>query len=252
MTNSPLEVDAAGGRAASAQALYSDLARTSLGGASGGGEDGFKTRLMEDLLWTDAEADAAMREYRRFLALAAGAEGALSPPPMVDLVWRAHLVETRDYWETWAPLLGRAAHRAVGAPLTAGDAVAGYARALAAYRDAFGPPPEGVWPPVAAIDAPEQQTVRTPLTAALAGNGAAQRWRLLAFGFLSAGLMTVFAGAVRPGAETMAAWIALCVGLIAALAAHKAQKTASGQDPRSAAWLEQRRLRLGARPSSEP
>lgn len=56
-------------------------------------------RLRDKHGWSEAFLSVAVREYRRFLYLAAVSDSQISPSPVVDQVWHEHLCFTRSYWE---------------------------------------------------------------------------------------------------------------------------------------------------------
>src|SRR5262249_53425899 len=59
----------------------------------------FHHRMMQDNRWTDAFAGRVIKEYRRFLYLAARARHPVTPSDTVDQAWHLHLIYTRQYWE---------------------------------------------------------------------------------------------------------------------------------------------------------
>lgn len=110
----------------------------------------FESRVMREAGWTRAAAARAIAEYRRFLLLAAEAGHPVSPSPTVDVVWHAHLLYTRSYWDELCPnVLGRPLHHepASGTPDDSEKLKDWYARTLESYATIFGePPPADVWP----------------------------------------------------------------------------------------------------------
>lgn len=111
---------------------------------------GFVTRLAEENGWTIERAEAADREYRRFLMLAWSTDEMVVPSRDVDAAWHEHLLHTRHYWDaTCRDILGKPFHHDPGDG-GAGDAAkhaAGYDRTLALYERVFGEPaPADVWP----------------------------------------------------------------------------------------------------------
>lgn len=110
----------------------------------------FRDRLCGELGWSALRADRAIAEYRRFVAIAAAVDHAVSPSPDVDQVWHQHLTDTRRYWEDFCPkIFGRVFHHE---PSRGGEAERRrlddqYQATLAAYERLFGePPPRSVWP----------------------------------------------------------------------------------------------------------
>ena len=59
----------------------------------------FSRRLARDNGWSDAFAQRAVEEYRRFVFLAMVAGHPVTPSDEVDQVWHLHLCYTRSYWE---------------------------------------------------------------------------------------------------------------------------------------------------------
>ena len=117
----------------------------------------------------DARAAAkAAREYRRFLTLKRDAPDAvLAPPPRVDRVWHAHILDTRRYHADCARLFGGYLHHdpafdgaaaasaeeedeeeeAADGVVAGGALRAAYAATLRRYREAFlVDAPADVWP----------------------------------------------------------------------------------------------------------
>jgi uncharacterized protein (TIGR04222 family) len=116
----------------------------------------FSARLARENGWTMAYTGRVIREYKRFLFLAAAAGHPVSPPEAVDQAWHLHMVYTRSYWDRLCgEVLGRPLHHEP----TQGGAAEGakfhdwYARTLESYRRHFGSePPADLWP---APDAPK-------------------------------------------------------------------------------------------------
>lgn len=110
----------------------------------------FSARLARENGWSVAYAQRVVREYARFLYLAAKAGHGVTPSDEVDQAWHLHLAYTRHYW-------GVLCDEILGAPLhhgpTAGGAVEGqryraqYRNTLASYRAHFGEDaPSDIWP----------------------------------------------------------------------------------------------------------
>ncbi|TDR44007.1 uncharacterized protein (TIGR04222 family) [Tahibacter aquaticus] len=109
----------------------------------------FQRRLADEHNWSEADATAAIREYKRFCFLAVVASHTVTPPDAVDEVWHQHLTYSRDYWTRYCPeILGRPLHHEP----TRGGAEQSrlhqrqYADTLASYQRWFGPPPLAWWP----------------------------------------------------------------------------------------------------------
>jgi len=111
---------------------------------------GFVTRLAEENGWTIERAEAADREYRRFLMLAWSTDEMVVPSKDVDAAWHEHLLHTRHYWDaTCRDILGKRFHHdpGDGSPVDAETHAAGYARTLGIYEQVFGEAaPIDVWP----------------------------------------------------------------------------------------------------------
>ena len=113
-------------------------------------------RGLQDFLARDTTrgrdgAEAALREYRRFLALALAAPGELRMPgPMIAQLWQLHREDSASY----AAFLGdlgqgaalatrRARWDSARQGITASEA---YVETRAAYEASFGPAPRRWWP----------------------------------------------------------------------------------------------------------
>src|SRR4051794_29247128 len=59
----------------------------------------FSARLAREQGWTRAQAERVVREYLRFVYLAATAGHPVTPSKMVDEAWHLHLTYTRGYWD---------------------------------------------------------------------------------------------------------------------------------------------------------
>lgn len=112
----------------------------------------FVDRLARDNGWTRGYAARVMREYRRFLLLAATAGHQVTPSDAVDQAWHQHLAYSRSYWDD---LCGRVLGFALHHGPTAGGAAEDrryadqYTRTLASYAATFGAaPPADIWPDV--------------------------------------------------------------------------------------------------------
>jgi hypothetical protein len=152
----------------------------------------FAGRLAKEHGWTLAFAGDVLREYRRFLILAATSAQSVTPSQTVDHAWHEHLTHTRDYWERLTPLLPSALHHepGEGAPGDAERFAAQYQDTLSLYRQRFGEPDSRIWP--------------DPNRPAGRRNGSAQLWMLVGIAAVGLGIATL----VKP-------WIGLT--LIAAL-----------------------------------
>jgi hypothetical protein len=90
-----------------------------------------------------------VEEYRRFMYLVGSTGDLLAPSPIVDVVWRLHVEDTRAYFEDFCPrIIGRTIHRPEHDPgndLPFSDDPA-YARALDYYAQEFGRAQVQFWP----------------------------------------------------------------------------------------------------------
>lgn len=126
-----------------------------------------RRRLAREQGWTLAEADAAIEEYRRFCWLACAAGRPVTPSDEIDQVWHLHLTCTEDYWLVFCPqVLQQSLHHGPTRGGTAEDRRyrEQYAATLAAYEQAFGPPPERWWPGTATRFARPERWVRIDRT----------------------------------------------------------------------------------------
>jgi len=112
----------------------------------------FTERLRQEHGWPAPFAPRVVREYRRFLLLAATEETIMVPSDAVDQAWHLHLVHTRAYWEELCGrVIGKALHHT---PSRGGDAELehhqrGYEATLARYRAVFDEEaPKDIWPPM--------------------------------------------------------------------------------------------------------
>ena len=108
-------------------------------------------RPLEDFLARDTSlgrdgAEAALREYRRFLALALAAPGELRMPgPMIAQLWQLHRDDSASY-AAFLSDLGQGAGLATRMVEWRSHARAAYTETRRAYEAAFGPAPRGWWP----------------------------------------------------------------------------------------------------------
>ena len=109
----------------------------------------FARRLAREHGWSQAYADGAVREYKRFCFLAVASGHVVTPSDAVDEVWHQHLTYSRDYWRRYCPeVLGSELHHE---PTRGGHEQSRlhydqYAQTLASYQRWFGPPPADYWP----------------------------------------------------------------------------------------------------------
>jgi hypothetical protein len=114
-----------------------------------GGPQPFSVRLQVEQKWSVEFTKLAIREYQRFMILAASMSSEATPSKSVDLVWHKHLTYTRSYWnELCAKVLEKNIHHNPGNG--ANDETRyqpQYARTLEAYEAIFQEkPPPSIWP----------------------------------------------------------------------------------------------------------
>ncbi len=120
----------------------------------------FSRRLARDNGWTESFARRVVREYKRFVYLAATVGHPVTPSDEVDQAWHLHLAYTRHYWDVMCgEILGHPLHHG---PTLGGESESSkfhnwYSRTLSAYEAAFGePPPSDIWPePAKRFDRPD-------------------------------------------------------------------------------------------------
>ncbi|WP_190285829.1 TIGR04222 domain-containing membrane protein [Montanilutibacter psychrotolerans] len=139
---------------ATQQALWQRLQDYDFGdrndGGAGGRPRGFAARLAHTLGCSQASAESALIEYRRFCFLAVIGSQEVTPSRTVDAVWHLHLTDSREYWERFCPhVLGVPLHHLAsdGSSADTTRHRAQYQATWDAYRMHFGPPPETFWPP---------------------------------------------------------------------------------------------------------
>lgn len=81
-----------------------------------------RARLERQLGWEPGRAEAALRQYREFLALARENRGAVFAPLSADmeLAWREHVLDTRAYAADCESVFGETLHYAPSAARDAG------------------------------------------------------------------------------------------------------------------------------------
>ena len=111
----------------------------------------FTERLRLEQAWPRDFTLRVVFEYRRFLLLAATADGVMVPSDAVDQAWHQHMLDTRAYWDDFCgEIIGQPIHHT---PTRGGEAERGrhedgYDATLDRYRAAFGEePPRDIWPP---------------------------------------------------------------------------------------------------------
>ena len=113
------------------------------------GETVFFSKLTSENRWSGKTARQAIREYKKFMYLAALTEDRLSPPRAVDRVWHIHLTFTRNYWEEFCPnILGKSVHHDPSPPTREARSrdKEDQKKAQNLYAREFGAkPPRGLW-----------------------------------------------------------------------------------------------------------
>lgn len=186
---------------------------------------GFADRLAKENGWSSEFAHRAMREYLRFMYLAATAGHPVTPSEEVDQVWHLHMIYTRSYWERLCgQLLGQAIHHE---PTRGGRAegekfVDWYERTKESYRRCFGEAPPGdLWPNVSHRfeDAYARIDRRTHWTIEKRAAKRGTLWSMLGVGVLAiAGCATALAQTPRSGTADLAILgVVLCGGLVLVL-----------------------------------
>lgn len=109
----------------------------------------FSARLADEQDWQNEFAHRAIKEYLRFICLAAVAGHPVTPSFVVDEVWHTHLIFTRSYWEELGDIVGRLIHHDPGQGEHGDEAMFArqYGRTLESYRKLFGEPPADIWGP---------------------------------------------------------------------------------------------------------
>lgn len=103
----------------------------------------FEEQLMREHGIRSETAQTAIDEYRKFMFLCATRNARNVPSLAVDLVWHAHLMHSRDYFEVFCKILGKTVHHFPG---RVGDEQARHFRdTRSAYEAIFGGGPRAVW-----------------------------------------------------------------------------------------------------------
>jgi uncharacterized protein (TIGR04222 family) len=111
--------------------------------------DTFSRRLARENGWSHQYTARVVKEYRRFLILAASADAIVAPSDAVDQAWHLHLLQTRDYLRTCERLFGRVVEHSPseGGPAERAKFETAYARTLGRYKAEFDEdPPNEIWP----------------------------------------------------------------------------------------------------------
>jgi hypothetical protein len=121
----------------------------------------FEARLAREQGWSNAFTERVMREYRRFVYMAATDPVPVTPSEAVDAAWHLHLTYSRHYWDV---LCGAILKAPLHHDPTEGGAeqrthfFGQYADTLARYEATFGAaPPADIWPAPAVRFAPPRR-----------------------------------------------------------------------------------------------
>lgn len=116
-------------------------------------------RLVSEQGWSLEDAREAIDEYRKFCFLAVVAPHSVTPSQAVDLVWHTHLLYTRDYWQTFCPLvLGTSLHHGPSNGVEEDTHFYNqYGATLDVYQEHFGEINEKWWPDARKRFAPVSQ-----------------------------------------------------------------------------------------------
>jgi hypothetical protein len=131
-----------------------------------GAESAFEVELARRNGWSAGYAARVVREYRRFLYVAAISGYEVTPSQPVDEAWHLHLEDERHYRvELCGRILRRSLDHRPGTGSAADKArfAAQYAATLALYRETFGNPPADIWPQPGAPWTPPGRSGRRPL-----------------------------------------------------------------------------------------
>lgn len=110
----------------------------------------FAQRLARENNWSEAFAQRAITEYKRFICLIATSDVSHTPSDEVDQVWHLHMTYTQSYWEDLCyGILKRPIHHGPtrGGSQERAKYHSQYERTLSAYRSLFEQdPPQDIWP----------------------------------------------------------------------------------------------------------
>jgi hypothetical protein len=120
----------------------------------------FSYRLARDHFWSEEYTQRVLKEYLRFVYLAATTTETLTPSNDVDEAWHLHLSYTRSYWDDLCKnILDRPLHHdpTEGGPDASKFYEQCYAKTLERYRLVFEEdPPADIWPDAATRFSPER------------------------------------------------------------------------------------------------
>lgn len=102
-------------------------------------------RLEEETGHTVDVCYILVEEYRRFMYLVGSTGETLAPSPIVDVVWKLHVEDSKAYFEDFCPrVIGRTIHHPGDLPPFQDDPA--YLRTLDYYAEEFGRPQVQFWP----------------------------------------------------------------------------------------------------------
>jgi hypothetical protein len=109
----------------------------------------FAQRLARENNWSEAYAQRAIVEYKRFMCLIMLSDKSQTPSDQVDQVWHLHMTYTESYWIDFC---GNTLQRQIHHGPTRGGAKersqyrAQYQETFDGYQALFGAPPSDIWP----------------------------------------------------------------------------------------------------------
>lgn len=109
----------------------------------------FAQRLARENNWSEAYAQRAIIEYKRFICLIMLSDESQTPSDQVDQVWHLHMTYTESYWINFC---GNTLQREIHHGPTRGGSKeqskyrAQYQQTLYSYEALFGLPPVDIWP----------------------------------------------------------------------------------------------------------
>lgn len=104
-------------------------------------------KLSWEYHWSEIYTLRAMCEYKKYIFLAAIAEGMVSPSSTIDCVWHYHLLYTHSYWEELCgKILKKSLHHYPGdSGANRQDDYQRYDYTIKLYQNYFGSPPADIW-----------------------------------------------------------------------------------------------------------
>ena len=109
-------------------------------------EYGFSTRLAYENKWPVRFTEKAILEYKKFMYLAATADGMVAPSAIVDIVWHQHLIFTQSY-NAFCEVLGKKVEHipSTHSRKEADHLAQANERTTNLYKEAFGEQPAEIW-----------------------------------------------------------------------------------------------------------